>query len=159
MQDIKVLLTAAGSPSAPGLIKCLKNNGERNLYVVGTDMKADATISQMCDTVRLVPAATATNYVDELLNVCKEEKVDVLIPGISQELPELQKRKCEFETIGTKVSVSDGEGLLIANDKIALYEYMKEQGFKIPEFRIAKSLDDFIEACNCLLYTSPSPRD
>lgn len=152
MRDIRVLLTAAGSPSAPGLIKCLKNNGERNVYVIGTDMKADATINQMCDVVRLVPAASATNYVDELLKVCAEEHVDVLIPGISQELPELQKRRCEFEAIGTKVSVSDGEGLIIANDKIALYEYMKEQGFKIPEFRIAKSLDSFIEACKSIGY-------
>ena len=49
MRDIRVLLTAAGSPSAPGLIKCLKNNGERNIFVIGTDMKADATINQMCD--------------------------------------------------------------------------------------------------------------
>ena len=148
MRDIRVLLTAAGSPSAPGRIKCLKNNGERNVYVIGTDMKADATINQMCDVVRLVPAATATNYVDELLKVCKEEHVDVLIPGISQELPELQKRRTEFDAIGTKVSVSDGKGLLIANDKIALYEYMKENGFSIPNFRTVESIEEFERACS-----------
>lgn len=152
MRDLRVLLTAAGSPSAPGLIKCLKNNGERTVYVIGTDMKADATINQMCDVVRLVPPASASDYIDELLRVCEEEHVDVLIPSISQELPELQKRRCEFEAIGTKVSVSDGEGLLIANDKIALYEYMKEHGFKIPEFRIAQSLDGFVEACESIGY-------
>lgn len=152
MKDLRVLLTAAGSPSAPGLIKCLKNNGERNVYVVGTDMKADATINQMCDVVRLVPAATEDNYIDELLRVCKEDRVDVLIPGISQELPELQKRRNEFEAIGTKVSVSDGDGLLVANNKIALYEYMKAHGFKIPEFRIANSIDEFKHACESIGY-------
>lgn len=152
MKDIKVLLTAAGSPAAPGLIKCLKNNGERKVYVVGTDMKADATINQMCEVVRLVPAASAENYIDELLKVCIEENVDVLIPGISQELPELQKRKKEFEAVGTKVSVSDGEGLLIANDKIALYEYLRENGFTVPKFRIAKSLEEFVVACEFMGY-------
>lgn len=152
MKDIRVLLTAAGSPSAPGLINCLKNNGERKVYVVGTDMKADATINQMCDVVRLVPVATAENYVDELLKVCEEEQINVLIPGISVELPKLQERKAEFESIGTKVSVSNGEGLLISNDKIALYEYLKEHGFKIPEFRIAKSLEEFIKACESIGY-------
>lgn len=152
MRDITVLLTAAGSPSAPGLIQCLKNNGERTVKVVGTDMKADATINQMVDVVRLVPPASAEDYVDTLIQVCKEEKVDVLIPGISQELPKLQARKDEFESNGTKVSVSDGNGLLIANDKIALYEYMKANGFHIPRFKVVKSLDEFAEACHSIGY-------
>ena len=62
MRDIKVMLTAAGSPSSPGLITCLKNNGERAVSVVGVDMKADATIGQMCDKVYLVPPASDANY-------------------------------------------------------------------------------------------------
>lgn len=152
MRDITVLLTAAGSPSAPGLIRCLKNNGERNVKVVGTDMKADATITQMVDVLRLAPTAAANDYVDILLQICKEEKVDVLIPGISQELPKLQERRKEFESIGTKVSVSDGEGLLIANDKIALYQYMKANGFDVPDFQIVKSLGDFEAACRSVGY-------
>ena len=152
MRDITVLLTAAGSPSSPGLIKCLKNNGERNVCVIGTDMKTDPTIEQMCDVVRLVPAASAENYIDKLIDVCREEKVDVLIPGISQELPALQQRKKEFERIGTKVSVSDGEGLAIANNKIALYEYMQKHGFGMPNFRVAKSMSEFKEACSFIGY-------
>ena len=152
MKKLRIMLTAAGSPSAPGLIRCLKNNGERGVVVIGTDMKSDPTIKQMCDEVRLVPAASAENYVDELLDVCREDRVDVLIPGISDELPKLQKRVGEFESLGTKVSVSDGEGLLIANDKIKMYEYMKNHGFNIPEFRVAKSMTEFVEACNSIGY-------
>ena len=152
MKDINVLLTAAGSPSAPGLIECLKNNGERGITIVGVDMKADATINQMCDVFRLVPPVSAKNYVDELLKVCKEERVDVLLPGISDELPMLQERQEEFEIIGTKVSVSQGKGLLISNDKIALYEYMQEEGFNIPSFRVVNSMEEFINACISLGY-------
>ncbi len=152
MKDITVLLTAAGSPSSPGLIKCLKNNGERKVKVVGTDMKTDATIGQMVDIVRLVPPASAPNYIDKLLQVCQEEKVDVLIPGISQELPGLQEKKKAFESIGTKVSVSDGEGLNIANDKIRLYQYMKAHGFDTPEFTVINCLDEFEIACKKIGY-------
>lgn len=152
MRDITVLITAAGSPSAPGLIKCLKNNGERKITVIGTDMKADATIEQMVDVLKWVPAVSNDHYIDVLLEICKEEKVEILIPGISQELLLLQSRKWEFEAIGTRVSVSDGEGLHIANDKILLYQYMKENGFKIPEFRTAKTLDEFVRCCKELEY-------
>ncbi|MBO4339095.1 MAG: ATP-grasp domain-containing protein [Clostridia bacterium] len=154
MKDITVLLTAAGSPSSPGLIRCLKNNGERNVRVVGTDMKADATINQMADVVRLVPPASDPFYVDALYDICKEEKVDVLIPGISQELCELQQRKKDFDLIGTKVSVSDGDGLLIANDKISLYQYMLQNGFSVPEFCVVDSISGFKEGCKKIGYPS-----
>lgn len=152
MNSITVLLTAAGSPSSPGLIQCLKNNGERKIRVVGTDMKYDATIIQMVDYFRLVPPVSDLSYIDSLKQVCFDEKVDVLIPGISQELPELQKRRSEFESMGTKVSVSDGDGLLVANDKIKLYQYMRAKGFKTPEFRTANTIDEFCTACREIGY-------
>ena len=132
MRDIKVLITAAGSPASPGLISCLKNNGERIIKVVGVDMQADPTIKQMVDAFYQVPACSEPDYVDKLLEICKIEKVDVLIPGVSQELLELLKRRKEFEKNNTLVSVSEGEGLHIANDKILLYEYMSENGFIVP---------------------------
>lgn len=152
MRDITVLITAAGSVSTPGHIKCLKHNGERDIKIVGTDMKDDATIKQIVDVVYKVPAASDHDYVDALLEACNKEKVDVLIPGMSQELESLQKRRIEFETIGTKVSVSDGEGLSIANDKIRLYQFMKINGMRVPKFTVINSADDFLSACESVGY-------
>ncbi len=152
MKDLVVLTTASGSPSAPGFNRSLKNNGERKITIIGTDMKADSTITQYADKLYLVPSAEDPNYVDSLLDICLKEHVDVLIPGISAELPKLQKRKDEFLAIGTRVSVSDGEGVEIANDKIRLYQFMKEKGMKVPNFYIAKNLDELVEACHKIGY-------
>ena len=152
MKDLVVLTTASGSPSAPGFNRCLKNNGERNITIIGTDMKADSTIKQFVDKLYLVPSADAPKYVDVLLGICKKENVDVLIPGISAELPRLQQRKKDFLAIGTRVSVSDGDGVEIANDKIRLYQFMKERGMKVPNFCIAKNLDEFAAACRKIGY-------
>lgn len=152
LRDLTVLLTAAGSPSSPGLVQCLKRNGERNIRVIGTDMSTEATIKQIVDKVYHVPAASDDSYIDVLLDICKQEKVDVLIPGISQELPLLQARREEFEAAGTLVSVSSGEGLLIANDKIKLYQFMEQNGFSIPNFRTAKNISEFIQACKDIGY-------
>ena len=38
MRKIKVLLTACGCPGASTLIRMLKNNGEREVEIIGTDM-------------------------------------------------------------------------------------------------------------------------
>ena len=130
----------------------LKNNGEREVIIVGTDMKDDPTIHQYVDVFYRVPAVNDPHYVNTLLDICKKEEVDIVMPGISAELPLLEARRKEFEAIGTKVSVTDREGLLIANDKIMLYEYMKEHGFDVPMFERVKTIDELVSACERLGY-------
>ena len=43
-----------------------------------------------------VPKYTDSNFVDVLLNICKNEKVDVFFPHISMELPSILKRMDRF---------------------------------------------------------------
>ena len=49
MKPITVLLSASGSQFAPGIIKCLKMNGEREIKVVGVDMSGDPTNKYFVD--------------------------------------------------------------------------------------------------------------
>ena len=39
LNDITVLMTGAGAPGAPGILRCYKNNGERNIRIIGVDIK------------------------------------------------------------------------------------------------------------------------
>ena len=47
MKDLTVLVTAAGNVFMPGTLACLKNNGERNIRIIGADMSYDNTILRM----------------------------------------------------------------------------------------------------------------
>lgn len=154
MRPLNILITAAGSPSAPGLIRSLKNNGEREVFVVGTDMKTDATILQMTDKCRLVPASDAPEYVDVLLSICREEKIDVLIPGVSAELLPLSLRTAEFEAAGTKVSVSNPFSIEVCDSKYRLYDYMREQGMPTPDYYPVHCVADLKEAAEKLGWPS-----
>lgn len=91
MRDLTILTTASGAQFMPGLVSCLHNNGERKVKVIGVDMKSDETLLQMVDEYFLVPSASDPHYVDALLEICSNEKVDVLMPFMSSELEELQK--------------------------------------------------------------------
>ena len=44
MKDITVLVSACGAQFMPGLADCLKQNGERNVRIVGVDMGIDKTV-------------------------------------------------------------------------------------------------------------------
>ena len=79
MNDLTIMITAAGNQYMLGLVKCFRENGERNIRLVGTDMSNDSTILQMMDINYKVPAASDPLYADKLLEVCKKEKAKGLV--------------------------------------------------------------------------------
>lgn len=146
MNNITILMTAAGSPSGPALASCFKNLGERKVRIIGTDMKSDPTIEQYVDKCYYAPPATDSSYVDCLLEICRIEHVDVLLPGISDELLPLCKRKAEFEAIGTKVSVSNATSIEICTNKRKFYDYLNQNGIKTPQYRQVRNIEEFDNA-------------
>jgi carbamoyl-phosphate synthase large subunit len=152
LRDITVLVSAAGAQFMPGLANCLKSNGERKVRLIGVDMKADDTLLQMVDKYYIVPGANDSTYLDRLLEICKVEKADVFIPFMSEELEVLLARRAEFEAIGTKVSVSDGDAVAISNNKLALYEFMTAKGLKTPKYRAVRNVDELKAAFEYIGY-------
>ena len=150
MKDITILITAAGGPSSPGIASCFRNIDERQIRIVGTDMKNDPTIEQYIDKCYYAPSALDPTYIDCLLKICEKEHVDVLIPGISDELLPLCNRKDEFEKIGTKVSVSNAYSIEVCTNKLKFYSFLKENDIPTPQFLPLHTLSDFDNAVKTL---------
>lgn len=152
MKDITVLLTACGVQFIPGLVNCLRENGERKIKLIGTDMNDDKTLYPLFDKFYVVPSVKNNQYVDSLLEICEKEKVDVVLPFMSAELLPLIDRIGDFEKIGVKVSVSDKKSIEITNNKLKFYEFLKENGLKVPKFASVKTADDLLPACKAVGY-------
>ena len=152
MKDLTVLVSACGAQFMPGLADCLKDNGERYIRIVGVDMGIDPTVRQMVDALYQVPAVDSPNYIDRLLEICKAEKVDVVLPFMSAELLPLIDRKRDFEAIGTRVSVADRYSVEITNNKYRLYQFMKKNNLPIPRFALIRKAEELIAACEACGY-------
>lgn len=152
MKDITVLITAAGNVFMPGTTACLKNNGERNIRLIGADMNDDPTMLEMVDAYYPVPRGDDPTYVDVLLEICKKEKVDVVLPIMSVELNVLAENKERFESEGVRVSVSCLDSLWIANDKLALFDYMKANGLPCADYAAVDSVAELEKAALSLGY-------
>ena len=140
MNDITILSSACGAFFMPGFFRCLKENHERNIRIVGCDLSDDSlTNSLFVDKYYQVPRYTDSHYVDALLDICKKENVDVFFPHISMELPFILDRMEDFENAGVKVASSDKETLATANCKYHLYEFMKEKGLTVPQYFLVDS--------------------
>lgn len=151
-RDITVLMSASSSPSMPGMIKCFKNVKERNIRVVGVDMSDDPSAKFMVDAFYQVPAASAPNYADIMLDICKKEKVDVYFPNVSAEVSAVVARKDEFEALGVKLSVSNMESVAISNNKLKTYETLEKAGIPVPRYYGVHTVEDFVEGMKYMGY-------
>lgn len=152
LNDITVLVSACGYQHMPTISKCLKDNGERNIKIVGTDMNDDDTIKQMVDVFYKVPKANDDNYIECVLDICKKEKVDIYIPVMSYELIPLINNIEKFHDIGVIVSISNRNSIEITNNKLKFYEFMKENDMPNVDFYSAKSVDDVKDSIKKLGY-------
>lgn len=151
-RDITVLMSASSSPSMPGMIKCFKNVKERNIRVVGVDMSDDPSAKFMVDAFYQVPAASAPNYADIMLDICKKEKVDVYFPNVSAEVSAVVARKDEFKALGVKLSVSNMESVAISNNKLKTYEALEKAGIPVPRYYGVHTVEDFVEGMKYMGY-------
>jgi carbamoyl-phosphate synthase large subunit len=152
VEAITVIITGAGAPGAPGVIKSLRENGERSIRVVGVDASSEAVGFRLADTGYQIPMANAPDFIDRLLKIAIQEKADVILPLVTSELEMLSLNKDKFQNAGVIVSVSDYYPLKIANNKGKLLTYMKDKGLSVPRFSIVKSKQEFVKAVKELGY-------
>jgi len=135
LRPTTVLLSACGAPGTAALARALRENGERELRIVGTDMSERAIGRHLCDSFHVVPRGADPEFPDAILEIAGAEGVDVVLPQSSFDLERLAERRDEF--VETKVLVSGSETIRLSNDKGACYELLHRLGVPVPEFRRA----------------------
>jgi len=129
-KNLKVLITAAGATNGVNVIKALKGQKEINLSLMAVDMNPLAAGFYMVDKYCVVPKANTPDFIPAILKMCKKEKIKIIIPTFSFELPIFAENKEVFEKEGIKMAISSCETYLETEDKIKTNEYFKR--WKIP---------------------------
>lgn len=108
--------------------------------LIGADMDELAPALRFVDKAYIVPRIKSDNFIDSIIEICKNEKVSLIIPTLDTELMIYSKNKdlIERET-GAKVMVSDEATIEIIRNKVKTYEFLKNKGFKVP--KLISSLD------------------
>ncbi|MHB8642334.1 MAG: ATP-grasp domain-containing protein [Gaiellaceae bacterium] len=132
MRTVTVLVTAAGAPGTASLLRGLRDNGEREVRLVGTDMQERAIGKHLCDAFSLVPAGSDPGFADAIRDVVAREGVDVVLPQSSFDLEGLAARRASFPV---PVLVSSPATIRRSNDKAETYELLRRIGVPAPDFR------------------------
>ena len=112
-----------------GILKELKNRGVR---IIGTDSNPMSAGLFLCDKGFVVPNAIEENYIDEMLKICVNENVDLILPGPEEEMIKLSKNKERFAKNGSIVFCPDYQTVKICSDKLETYKTFKKLGIETP---------------------------
>lgn len=113
----RILITAIGSLTGDAVIQTLREQGH---YVVGTDIYPKEWIAnaQMVHTFYNVPLSiNEEHYIDSLLKICSDEKIDFLFPLTDLEIDVLNVNRSKFESIRTCLCMSGTESIRICRNK------------------------------------------
>ena len=80
------MVTASGAPGTAALLHALRENGEREVRLVGTDMSERAVGKHLCDAFHIVPGGADPTFADAMLAVAERENVDAILPQSSFDL-------------------------------------------------------------------------
>lgn len=121
-----VLVTGVGGPAGRAGATWLAARGYR---VVGTDMRQ---VDSPASAFRVVPAARDPGFPDALLAVAREERVALVLPTVTEELPVVARLRGRLRGLGIALCVSDPPGVDVANDKLLTADRLARLGVPVP---------------------------
>src|SRR6185437_9345406 len=133
MKLVTIVVTAAGAPGTAALLRALRENGEREVRLVGTDMSERSVGRHLCDAFHLVPAGSSPDFPEAMRAVAEQETAAAILPQSSFDLEGLAAAAGRFE--GIAVLVSPLDAIRRSNDKAETYALLHRLGLPAPDFR------------------------
>lgn len=152
-KKISVLVTGAGGGVGVSIIKAAKLAGYK---IIAVDMKLLSAGLLRSDRGYLVPKATSPDYIPKLIEICRKENVDALIPGSDPELPVITSSKKQIEEkTDTVVVVCAREAVETGRSKYKTYRFLKKSGFPYCESALKDGASELAEKVGFPLVVKP----
>jgi carbamoyl-phosphate synthase large subunit len=152
LPPLTLLVTASGAPGTAALLRALRENGEREIRLVGCDMSERFVGRFLCDAFAVVPPGADAEFPAAVLDLCAREGVQAVLPQSSHDLAGLAAAKPDLQEAGVVTLVSSPETVRRANDKAECYTLLAEAGVPVPAFRRVQGREAFVAAATELGY-------
>lgn len=125
------------------LFKEARDNLRIDGNVIAADMNETAPALYFADKKYVLPRIGSADYIAELVKICKQEEISLVVPTIDTELSILsEKKKYLQEQTGARILVSSYDCVDICNDKIKTAKFFEENRFAYPYTYSAEELNE-----------------
>lgn len=133
---MNILILSAGTRNK--IVQYFKRELENEGKVIATDCSNLAPAIYEADKYYIVPRISEPEYLESILTICKQEKIDTLFTLIDPEISIISKNIDRFKEIGVIPIVSEFEKVEMCFDKYKMYQFLKQNYFKAAKSYINK---------------------
>jgi carbamoyl-phosphate synthase large subunit len=162
MKQVNVLITSVGGIVGQGIIKSLKYNNKfsknktYHYNIHGTDVVHDSSGLYRADKFSIITKPENEQFIESIINLCKNNNIDVIFPGSDIELPIFSKNKKTIESkTSTKIITNKMEVIEICRNKYKTFEFLKNNNLNYIPSCLSKDSDDFTKENNFPLIVKP----
>jgi len=150
--QVTVVLTCTASPMAVEAIQALQTSRAVRIRVVGVDMDPHGVGQRFASAFYAVPAGNDPSYPEALLNICRRESAQVVIPTSDEEALALAQAAPRFQPHGVVCTVPRPELVGCFSDKSRMYTVLAERGVPVPDHVQVTTVEGLREAASRLGY-------
>lgn len=142
-RSARMMLSSAGR--RVGLLRCFRESASVlgiDLDILACDLKPEWSPACLeADAAFAAPPAESDAFIPEMLALCQQQGIGLIVPTIDTELVAYAQARAQFAAIGTQVAVSDAPIVAMARDKFATAGFLSRAGIRAPRTVTA---DDFL---------------
>lgn len=111
-----ILVTGVGAVIGYGILRSLRKSHD-NVYLIGTDIYSDAVGQAWTNQFHLAPLTSSDSYLEWLSKIITENQVDLVIPGIEQDLHFFSDNRDFFTNLSVRVALNNKNLIDLSRDK------------------------------------------
>lgn len=135
--DFTVLIEGAGTATAISVLKGLSLQDEFSVRTIVLDNDDLVAGKHFADKLYVTSPSKSDGYIDEVLDICKKESVDVYIPIIDYGFEKLAEARERFAQEGIFLMVASPKSMALVADKYKTFEFFSEHDIPTPRTWVA----------------------
>lgn len=138
---MNILILSCGTRTL--LVRYFKEPDSGFDRVIGTDCSPYAPALYETDAHYLVPRMTEPDYLDTILDICRKESVNAVLPLQEDELALIASKRSLFTSIGVTPVISALSAVDLCRDKYAFYQHLIHH--QLPVLTSCDSFPSFLQ--------------
>lgn len=129
---MKILITGVGGPAGQALLTQFTQPRHQDHQIIGVDM--EPVSHPRLHHFALIPAASDPGMIDQLTDLVRRHRVELVIPTVQDELPQVAEATHQGQFHPARVLIGDPEGVTDSCDKYRTMIRLDEALVPVPRY-------------------------